>query len=107
MRPFALVAALCLLGCGPTIGDPCTVTTDCGPGTCLNRDFTPGGYCSLACPAGSNPCPSGTTCVDNAISRGQPACMRTCTNDRDCRTGYVCKTEQNSLQPICVGPKGI
>jgi hypothetical protein len=33
--------------------------------------------------------------------------MRTCTSDRDCRTGYVCKTEQNSLQPICVGPKGI
>jgi hypothetical protein len=33
--------------------------------------------------------------------------MRTCVTDKDCRAGYVCKSEKDSLTTICVGPEGI
>jgi hypothetical protein len=107
VRTLALAAALWFVGCGPTIGDPCTVEKDCGSGTCLNRDFTPGGACSLACEVGRATCPAGTTCVKGALSRVAAGCMRTCTTPRDCRSGYVCKRENDSSEFICVGPQGI
>jgi hypothetical protein len=92
------------LGCGPTIGDPCTTTSECGAGLCLNRPFAPGGVCTIAC---TTSCPQGTTCINNVLGANQPGCMRTCQSARDCRTGYVCRAEQGNAQTICVGPEGI
>jgi hypothetical protein len=105
LLPLALLS--CLSGCGAIIGDPCTTERDCGPGVCLNRDFAPGGYCSLRCTRGGPVCPAGSVCVESALSRDTAGCMRSCRTSADCRAGYVCKTERDSPTPICIGPEGI
>ena len=105
IRVLLVVASLGLAACGPVIGDPCTVNTDCGPGVCLNRDFAPGGMCSKACTVGGAACPAGSVCVETAVSRDVPGCMLTCAKDADCRTGYQCKTEGG--HSICIGPAGL
>jgi hypothetical protein len=104
---FALLLFALLAACGPTIGDACTVDKDCANGTCVNRDYTPGGYCSLTCSTAIDACPVGTQCVANAITRNGAGCMRTCKADKDCRTGYVCLVQQGSALKVCVGPAGI
>ena len=110
-RPWSLATftglALLLSGCGPTIGDACTQARDCGAGACVQQDHTPGGACSLACTVEGDDCPSGTTCVRDAIAHGQPGCLKSCTRQADCRDTYVCRVEQGSETPVCVGPSGI
>lgn len=74
---------------------------------CLNRDFTPGGMCSMACQLNTaNSCPMGSTCVPDALGRNAPGCMRTCATQAQCRTGYLCKSANQSVT-VCVGPQGI
>lgn len=108
LRRLSLASlALAMAACGPTIGDACTVNSDCGAGTCVLKDYAPGGLCSLACEVGGASCPAGTICVRDAIDRGQPGCMKSCTRQADCRDAYVCKYEKQSETPICVGPAGI
>lgn len=104
---LAVLAGLALAGCGATVGDACTTQRECGAGLCLNRDFTPGGYCSTACVLGGTDCPAGSVCVDDAVGRNAPACLRSCRSASDCREGYVCRTERGSPTPVCVGPEGI
>ena len=106
-RVLVFLAALVVTACGPTIGDACTTERDCGTGVCLNRDFTPGGACSLPCSIGGAACPAGSVCVDDAVGRDSPGCLPSCRSAMDCRGGYVCKTEKNSATPVCVGPEGI
>ena len=106
-RALIVLSTLAFAACGPTIGDACTTERDCGLGLCLNRDFTPGGACSLACAVGGAACPAGSVCVDAAIGKDSPGCLRSCRSAMDCRGGYVCKTEKNSATPVCVGPEGI
>lgn len=106
-RALFLCVALVLSACGATIGDACTTERDCGAGVCLNRDFTPGGACSLACNPGGAACPAGSVCVDDAIGRDSPGCLRSCRTASDCRAGYICRTEKKSATPVCVGPEGI
>ncbi len=97
-----------LSGCGATIGDSCTSDRDCGTtGTCLNRDFTPGGTCTLPCALGGKACPAGSTCVDDAIARDTPGCLRSCRSATDCRLGYVCQAQRDAATLVCVGPQGI
>jgi hypothetical protein len=101
--PLALLAA-----CGATVGDACTTNRECGAGLCLNRDFTPGGACSIGCTLGAaNACPAGTLCLPDVLGKDLPGCMRTCKGQVDCRVGYVCTVERDSAQPVCVGPAGI
>ena len=104
MVKFLLSASLSagLLACGPVIGDPCTVATECGPGVCLNRAIAPGGYCALACTVGGAACPAGSACVARAIDDDTAGCLRICTKDADCRTGYTCRTEEGNS--VCLGP---
>lgn len=99
--------ALALSACGPTIGDACTTDRDCGAGVCVNRDFTPGGACSLPCVVGGAACPAGTLCVRDVIANNQPGCMKSCKRQADCRDAYVCNVQKDSETPICVGPAGI
>jgi len=55
----------------------------------------PGGYCTLeGCDRES--CPDGAVCVD--FNEHESFCMAFCDDDRECRTGYVCRTD--------VGPAG-
>lgn len=107
----ALVLCLALLavtGCGPTVGDACTTTSECGGSTCINRDFTPGGYCSQACSVGAaNTCPAGTLCVHEALGKNTAGCMRACSADKECRNGYVCRFAKDSTGTVCIGPAGI
>ncbi len=108
MRRLLCALPFLLAACGPTVGDPCTVAKECGPGLCVNRSFAPGGYCTQACTLGAaNACPAGTVCVADAIGRDSPGCMRSCSHQRECREGYVCQVEKDSATPICVGPQGI
>jgi hypothetical protein len=102
-----IILAVVLAGCGPTVGDACTTASDCTGKICINQDFTPGGYCSLACdPGKDDSCPTGSVCVRNALSNNVSACFHTCNTSSDCRTGYVCRTT-NGSPLICVGPAGI
>lgn len=106
-RLLFAISTLSALACGPVIGDPCTTGTDCGSGVCVNRDFSPGGYCSRTCDLTAPDCPAGTICIRDALGRGQPGCMRTCITAPECRQGYVCRPEKDSQQAVCVGPTGV
>lgn len=100
-----MILPIVFAGCGATIGDACTTSRDCGSGQCLNRDFTPGGYCSVGC--SDRGCPAGSVCVEDAIGRDVSGCLRSCRSNAECREGYLCKTEKNSSTPVCVGPEGV
>lgn len=104
---FAVPALLALLtACGPTIGDPCTTSQECGGQVCLNRgESTPGGYCSRQCTqADLTTCPGGSICVRDGLVRGTAACYRQCRTQADCRPGYVCRLYNDSLETVCAGP---
>ena len=103
---FALLPLL-LAACGSTIGDPCTTNSECMDQICLNTDYAPGGYCSKGCNDDVYSCPTGSTCVHDALGHGTPGCMRTCKTDKECRTSYLCRTQRDSTSPVCVGPAEI
>jgi len=102
---LALASALNLLslGCNPSIGDKCVLSTDCSlRGERLCDTSQPGGYCTVFnCRA--NQCPEEAACVmynpnipgcsynDRTWQRtGRNFCMARCEIDSDCRSGYVC-----------------
>jgi hypothetical protein len=107
----ACAPASLLLGCAPTIGDKCTLSTDCSiQGTRVCDTSQPNGYCTvLSCTA--NTCPDNAACVQIAASLpgcsyddygapsrlGRAMCMKTCTTLSDCRQaeGYVCASPQS------------
>jgi hypothetical protein len=92
-------------GCKPSIGDKCTLSTDCsikGDRQCDTAQ--PAGYCTVI-NCGSNGCPDETRCVafaaavpgcsydDRVIARTvKSQCAKPCESDDDCgRSGYVCR----------------
>jgi hypothetical protein len=95
-----------LVGCTPSIGDKCTLSTDCSiQGTRSCDTSQTAGYCTvLGCTADT--CPDNAACVEfgasipgcpyddyRAPSRtGRPMCMKACGSDSDCRQndGYAC-----------------
>lgn len=99
-----VVAALGVLGCQPKIGDSCNLGTDCSEsGDRICDDTVPGGYCTTpncepdACPEeaaciGFRQSPSSLgVCSDpNQMRTLRTFCMRRCSNDGDCRSGYAC-----------------
>ncbi len=103
-----LTAASLLTACGTTVGDPCTTKAECGGQICINREYTPGGYCSQQCTLGDDrTCPAGTTCIRDGQARDNPACFRTCSSPNDCRAGYECKAVKDNPKSVCVGPTGL
>ncbi len=106
MRALLLLGVLALAACGPTIGDACTTANDCAGAICINQDFAPGGYCSTSCTPGGAECPTGSTCVRNALGNGGGACFRMCNVPGDCRTGYSCLAVQDGPR-VCIGPAGL
>jgi hypothetical protein len=104
LRLLAIAGALWgLAGCTPSIGDKCTLSTDCSiRGDRLCDTSQPGGYCTIFNCIG-NTCPDKAACVlfhanvqgcqydDRAPSRtGRTFCLAQCTSNSDCRDGYVC-----------------
>jgi hypothetical protein len=92
-----------LMGCTPSVGSSCQLSTDCGSTGQLVCDTAQvGGYCTVVDCLG-NTCPDNAGCInfypsvpgcgysDNHPSRlSQSFCMATCTSNSDCRDGYVC-----------------
>lgn len=90
--------------CGPpfvasTQGEPCTGRDDCVGGRCLTEaEGWPAGTCvavgcALASGVDGEPCPAGSTCVDDGVGRAEIGyCLETCTvgAPTGCRTGYAC-----------------
>lgn len=99
------IAAILTVACEPEIGDSCVTAADCTSSTDRICDATqPGGYCTLFnCePDG---CPEEAACVAFRTFEGEAAacrddqggsrlqrtfCMRRCSTDSDCRSGYAC-----------------
>jgi hypothetical protein len=124
---FAAVFAMA--GCTPHIGDKCVLSTDCSvQGTLVCDTSQPGGYCTqLNCARGS--CPSNSLCVmfqasvpgcayddyQSPSRTGRSFCMENCSQESDCRSGYVCADpagsqwngailDDNQSQGVCIAP---
>jgi hypothetical protein len=103
--PYVLIVALSAWGCTPSIGDKCSLSTDCSiRGDRLCDTSEPNGYCTIFNCRG-NLCPDQAACVlfnaavqgcgydDRQLSRtGRTFCMAQCHSNSDCREsdGYVC-----------------
>jgi hypothetical protein len=102
---WLLPLVLVMLGCQPEIGDACNLHTDCSSsGDRLCDPTMKGGYCTIFnCEPGG--CPEEAVCVayqtvaSTEAECRDPAsgarlvrtfCMRSCSSDGDCRSGYSC-----------------
>lgn len=85
------------------IGTPCMDYPECGndPNTaCVLPPQWPGGYCSLICNDAA--CPSGSACAP--LNQNDDVCMKTCTSDNNCRSGYECTLHGGHR--VCMPPVG-
>ena len=116
LAALAIAAAGTALGCTPSIGDRCNISTDCSiQGNRLCDTSQPAGYCTIGhCTAGS--CPDNATCVQFGASLpgcpyddytapergGRSLCMKTCSKDSDCRQGdgYACVAPSKVLGAV-------
>ena len=117
---FATLLVALVSGCGSQIGDSCTTNVDCAQDGTRDCDLSaPGGYCTME-GCDEQFCPSeavcirvfpyeapGAPCSTDAICDGDSLCLpdgfcvpraserrfceRTCGNNGDCRSGYVCR----------------
>jgi hypothetical protein len=102
--------ALGVLGCQPSVGDKCQLSTDCSTrGDRLCDTSQPDGYCTLFNCFGES-CPNDSVCVqfagtvpgctydDRRPSRvGRSMCLAPCDDDSDCRVGYVCRAPSDPV----------
>ncbi len=105
LRTVAVCAVVFTLGgCGATVGDPCTLPTECANQLCINnQSYTPGGYCSKQCTIGNeSTCPGGSTCI-RAGAGALDACFRLCKVNEDCRSGYICDALGGGTVRVCMG----
>lgn len=89
LRTTALALAL-LAGaaCGPTVGDECTSSYDCGTGRSCDLSVG-GGYCT------ETPCRARGCEDEDAVCvlffNGESYCMLECGGSGDCRDGHPCR----------------
>jgi hypothetical protein len=110
-RAAALLALVALgAGCKAKIGDKCTTALDCSAlGDRLCDVTQPDGYCTLF-NCQPDTCPKESACIvfrsqlDPACGNTTDAragrfastfCMRTCSDEGDCRPGYECVAPQD------------
>lgn len=101
---FLPIVLLGLWACQPSIGDQCTLSTDCSTqGDRLCDTSQPNGYCTVFNCSGDS-CPGNAVCVQinaaipgctyddrHAPSRSaRTLCLAACSSDGDCRAGYAC-----------------
>ncbi|HSN81608.1 MAG TPA: hypothetical protein VLS88_03435 [Polyangiales bacterium] len=87
-----LLAGAGMMGCQQNIGDACGSSTDCSLTGDRQCDLAqPGGYCTVfSCDPDT--CPQGA-CVEWRFIPSRTAetwCMKTCNDDRNCRSEYSC-----------------
>lgn len=86
------------------VGGPCRLDESCVTGVCLResgqeeRRQWQGGYCSGNCAGQDRACPSGG-CL--RLEDGKSYCVSHCTQNADCRDGYVCATTVEACLPDC------
>jgi hypothetical protein len=85
---IAFLLLLSLGGCTASVGDACTVSTDCGTSMSCERSL-PEGYCTRENCTDTG-CPDGGVCV--SFSLDENYCMELCDVDSDCRDAYRCVT---------------
>lgn len=86
---IAVFSVLTLAACAPEVGDECATSAECGTvGFCDTS--SPGGYCTQT-PCETNSCPDESVCVP--FENDQTYCMRRCSNNGDCRSGYTCRDD--------------
>ncbi len=101
------VAALALgaLSCqGNTVGNSCTVDSDCDRGQSCFLDGFPGGFCTKGCvqEGVTTDCPMGMVCTRNTAAKPTLICSTACTDDAQCRGGaYLCREVRSSSQKAC------
>lgn len=104
--PLLLLALVALSGCQPEIGDSCDVDSDCSQsGERICDSTQPGGYCTIfgcdpsSCPEDESVCVafgntpsvvSGCESSNGVSPYVRNFCMKKCSGNGDCRTGYVC-----------------
>ena len=100
---FFVLSLTAAEGCQKSIGDTCTLSTDCsvqGDRTC---DISmPNGYCTVT-PCDPGTCPDSADCVQfdaNNARLARTYCMSGCSEDSDCRSGYHCALPDPAT---CVG----
>lgn len=120
LMPFVILLGLFTPSCGKQIGDECVTNIDCNQDGTWDCDLSqPGGYCTVAgcdeasCPEksvcirffayqySSTPCQTDLDCGADFLCLPDGLCVprtserrfceRTCGDDGDCRSGYVCR----------------
>lgn len=97
----SLAAASALGACAPIVGDACEDQTDCGQRLYCELAM-PGGYCTSRNCA-TNPCPDEGVCI--RFNADVSYCMKPCTSEADCRSGYACVTDFG-IHPFCNDERG-
>ena len=95
--PWLSLAALLALGagvgCKPSVGDSCKLSTDCSvTGDRLCDTSMPDGYCTIF-NCNPNNCPDNAACVEFHQGNARFSrrfCLAMCGKPSDCRPGYVC-----------------
>jgi hypothetical protein len=105
-----LLLALLGLGCTPSVGSSCQLSSDCGTTGQLVCDTSEiGGYCTVV-DCLSDSCPDNAACIlfypsipgcgyddyTEGSRLSEPFCMATCSSTSDCRSGYICANPTES-----------
>ncbi len=107
LLPAVVVPLLQLPGCvagAGDVGSACTEKEQCAGGLCLQaerydaRTGWEDGYCTAPC---EETCDLASTCVDLGDQSGQAWCVARCTEDAECRAGYVCNPWWSACLPHC------
>ncbi len=93
-----LFSCLAFMACKPQIGDACFQAIECSPdglGGRICDVSSPEGYCTIV-NCVSDSCPEEAACV--AFRDGEQSfCMAACATAEDCREGYDCLPEDETL----------
>lgn len=100
-----LLAVSFALSCqGTTLGNACTVDSECEYGqSCFLTGF-PGGFCTRGCTraGGPNECPGRAVCSSTSTQNGTLFCTTACNDDNDCRGGqYTCGQIEGTTLKAC------
>ncbi len=99
MATLMLVTMLAA-ACSPEVGDECGSSQECGTiGLCDTA--SPGGYCTQT-PCETNSCPIEAVCVE--FENEQTYCMKRCSANGDCRSGYICRDDLGPVKFCGVAP---
>lgn len=83
-------------GCKGDIGAECITSAQCQTGQVCDL-ISEGGYCTIT-PCEPGGCPESSICV--IFENEDRYCMATCSQNEDCRDGYICDRE-SATESFC------